>query len=65
MHIVSDTSPLLNLAIIGKLSLLKDQFGTILIPPIESLEEVLQDLHEMAGFYIGSELFVEVIKART
>jgi predicted nucleic acid-binding protein len=32
MPAVSDTSPLLNLAIIGQLSLLHDQFGEIWIP---------------------------------
>ena len=33
MPVVSNTSPLLNLAIIGHLSLLKEQFRKILIPP--------------------------------
>jgi len=32
MPVVSNTSPILNLAIIGELSLLRDQFGEILIP---------------------------------
>jgi len=32
MLVVSDTSPLLNLAIIGKLELLREQFGEIFIP---------------------------------
>jgi uncharacterized protein len=39
MPVVSNTSPILNLAIIGKLSLLRDQFGDILIP-----EAVLDEL---------------------
>jgi len=33
MPVVSNTSPILNLAIIGQLSLLQDQFGEIWIPP--------------------------------
>ncbi len=33
MSVVSNTSPLLNLAIIGQLSLLRQQFGQIQIPP--------------------------------
>ncbi|MGQ9553584.1 MAG: DUF3368 domain-containing protein [Anaerolineae bacterium] len=33
MPVVSDTSPLLNLAVIGRLSLLRHQFGTVIIPP--------------------------------
>lgn len=32
MPVVSNTSPILNLAIIGKLFLLQEQFNTILIP---------------------------------
>jgi predicted nucleic acid-binding protein len=32
MPVVSNTSPVLNLAVIGRLSLLHDQFGEILIP---------------------------------
>ncbi|MDF5720889.1 MAG: DUF3368 domain-containing protein [Rhizonema sp. PD37] len=39
MPVVSNTSPLLNLAIIGQLSLLRRQFGQILIP-IAVLEEL-------------------------
>jgi uncharacterized protein len=33
MAVVSNTSPILNLAIIGQLNLLRKQFGKILIPP--------------------------------
>jgi len=40
MPVVSNTSPILNLAIIGELYLLRDQFGVILIPPV-----VLDELH--------------------
>ena len=32
MPVVSNTSPILNLAIIGELSLLRDQFGEIMVP---------------------------------
>jgi uncharacterized protein len=39
MPVVSNTSPILNLAIIGQLDLLRQQFGEVLIPPM-----VLQDL---------------------
>ncbi len=39
MPTVSNTSPLLNLAIIGRLDLLRSQFGSITIPP-----SVLQEL---------------------
>jgi hypothetical protein len=38
MPVVSDTSPLLNLAIIGQLHLLRQQFGEILIPPAVEAE---------------------------
>jgi predicted nucleic acid-binding protein len=33
MHVVSDTSPVLNLAIMNRLDLLRQQFGEVLIPP--------------------------------
>jgi len=33
MPVVSNTSPILNLAIIDRLTLLRDQFGLVLIPP--------------------------------
>ena len=39
MPVVSNTSPILNLAIIGQLDLLRQQFGEVLIPPM-----VLQEL---------------------
>lgn len=39
MPVVSNTSPVLNLAVIGRLCLLRDQFGEIWIPPA-----VLQEL---------------------
>lgn len=32
MVVVSNTSPLSNLAIVGRLALLRDQFGTVLVP---------------------------------
>lgn len=39
MPVVSNTSPILNLAIIGQLDLLRQQFGEVVIPPM-----VLQEL---------------------
>ena len=42
MAVVSDTSPLLNLAIIGRLDLVQQQFSAVLIPPIV-LEELKVD----------------------
>jgi hypothetical protein len=39
MPVVSNTSPILNLAIIGRLDLLRQQFSAVLIPPM-----VLQEL---------------------
>jgi hypothetical protein len=47
MPVVSNTSPILNLAIIGQLDLLHQQFGEVLIPPA-----VLKELKvgtELAG----------------
>jgi hypothetical protein len=47
MPVVSNTSPLLNLAIIGQLSLLNEQFGTILIPP--TVQEELRVEMDLPG----------------
>ena len=38
MPVVSNTSPVFNLAVVGRLSLLKAQFGKILIPPAVEAE---------------------------
>lgn len=48
MLVVSNTSPVSNLAVIGQLALLRDQFGTIIIPDV--VEEELGRLsHPSAG----------------
>lgn len=48
MLVVSNTSPVSNLAFIGQLALLRDQFGTIIIPDV--VEEELGRLsHPSAG----------------
>lgn len=43
MPIVSNTSPILNLAIIGQLHLLRKQFGEIRIPPAVFEELRIED----------------------
>jgi uncharacterized protein len=43
MRVVSNTSPLSNLAIIGRLDLLKQRYGAVLIPP-----EVLTELKALS-----------------
>jgi hypothetical protein len=47
MLIVSNTSPILNLAIIGKLFLLKDQFKSIVIP--KAVKDELRIQEELPG----------------
>ena len=49
MPVVSNTSPILNLAIVGQLSLLHEQFGEVWIPPA-----VLEELRVTEGLP-GSE----------
>ena len=44
MRVVSNTSPILNLAIIGRLYLLNSVFGQVLVPPAV-LEELRPDEH--------------------
>ncbi len=56
MPVVSNTSPLLNLAIIGRLSLLREQFGEIRIPPA-----VLEELRVEEDLP-GSQAVREAIK---
>ena len=56
MPVVSNTSPILNLAIIGELSLLRDQFGDVLIP-----EAVLEEL-QVKGNLPGSKDVRDAIK---
>ena len=52
MPVVSNTSPILNLAIIGELSLLRQQFGEILIP-----RAVLEE------FQVSKNLLYSYVKA--
>ena len=47
MRVVSNTSPISNLAIIGRLDVLSHQFGTILIP--EAVRRELSRLEHQAG----------------
>ncbi len=46
MPVVSNTSPILNLAIVGQLELMRQQFGQVLIPPAVLSElKVQEDRH--------------------
>ena len=56
MPVVSNTSPVLNLAIVDHLSLMFEQFGEILIP-----EGVLEELRVEEGLP-GSQAILEAIK---
>jgi len=69
MPAVSNTSPILNLAIVGRLSLLRQQFGEIRIPPavLEELR-VGEDLPGSQSVREAIEkgwLWVEEVKDRT
>ncbi|MBW1702873.1 MAG: DUF3368 domain-containing protein [Deltaproteobacteria bacterium] len=57
MPVVSNTSPILNLAIIGELSLLRDQFGEVLIPGA-----VLEELRVQENLP-GSQVVSDAINA--
>ena len=57
MPVVSNTSPIMNLAIIGELSLLRDQFGEVLIPGA-----VLEELRVQENLP-GSQVVRDAIKA--
>jgi predicted nucleic acid-binding protein len=60
MLVVSNTSPILNLAIIHRLELLRQQFGEVLIPP--AVKETMARLRQEAGFFISDELFSAVLQ---
>jgi len=53
MPAVSNTSPILNLAIIGRLALLKEQFETVFIPP--AVREELRVESELPGSRVIGE----------
>jgi uncharacterized protein len=48
--VVSDTSPLLNLAAVGRVSLLNQLYGDVLIPPIVAQELVRNGVDLKAGW---------------
>jgi predicted nucleic acid-binding protein len=54
MRVVSDTSPLSNLAIIGRLDLLRQRYGEVLIPPI-----VAQELAALS--HAGGKVEIEMV----
>jgi hypothetical protein len=56
MAAVSNTSPLLNLAIVELVDLLRQQYGTVFIPPLEAL-------HGQAGFHLAEPLWRAVLEA--
>ncbi len=53
MIVVSDTSPISNLIQIGKLDLLRDIFGEVIIPPI-----VQEEILELVSFGIDLKMFI-------
>ena len=84
MPVVSNTSPVLNLAIVSQLVLLHQQFGEVLIPiavldklkvtsilgillrakqqgELETLQPVVNDLINKAGFRIAPELLAQIL----
>jgi predicted nucleic acid-binding protein len=66
MVIVSNTSPLLNLAIIGHLNLIKQQLGIILKAKKEnqilSVKEIINDLNYQASFRIAPNLVAKILR---
>ncbi len=69
MPVVSNTSPLLNLAIIGQLSLLHQQFGQIQIPTAVlaelRVEEVLPSSEQLREAIAAGWLQVQEVEDRT
>ena len=77
MPTVSNTSPLLNLAIIGEVDLLRTQFGELLTVTgilgvcfarvlrerLASLRDAITALRDEAGFWIAPALEAEILRA--
>ncbi len=57
MPIVSNTSPILNLAVVHRLDLLHKQFGEILVPPV-----VIDELRP-ATQYPGADIVAQALQA--
>lgn len=57
MPVVSNTSPILNLAIIHQLDLLRARLSG----QIASLESMLSTLQNEAGFYIAADLMAAIL----
>ena len=55
MRVVSNTSPLSNLAIIGHLGLVREQLGTLLIPPAVRAE-LLRNPHAEARLAVEAAM---------
>jgi predicted nucleic acid-binding protein len=63
MSVVSNTSPILNLAIINRLDLLRQQFGEVLIPPAV-LSELKADTDFLGADRIREALLQAWLQAR-
>ena len=79
MIVVSDTSPIINLAMIGHLDLLHQLYGDIVIPSavgllgvllaakdagiLPAIKGPLDDLIAKAGFWMRPSLYAAVLKA--
>lgn len=58
MTVVADASPLIALARIGRLDLLRTVFGGLLLPDAAT---VVDDLRRKAGFWLSNELRLMVV----
>ncbi len=79
MIVVSNTSPIINLAAIGQLELLRHLYGTIAIPQavyheiavkghgqrgyLVAIKPLLHNLMTVAGFWIDQELYKRVLES--
>ena len=67
MPVVSDTSPLLNLAIIDRLDLLRAFYAPLAVPEavvqeLRNAESLLKNLREEADFWISDALWKDVLR---
>lgn len=57
MIVVSDTSPISNLVVIGRVDILQNLFPQLVIPP-----KVLSEIQALQGFGVGEKLISKVLK---
>jgi len=60
--VVSDASPLISLAVVGFLDVLRSLYGRVIIPLVPLLKPILDSLIAQAGFWVSQQLYERVLQ---